>query len=53
VNAEAVLNNDIAVADPPEVVARTIVIAATVWKPHIRYTAGRVATTAAWPRATR
>ena len=44
-NAEAVLRNEIAKADPPEVVAGTVVTAATVAKPQLRYTAGRDATT--------
>ena len=44
-NAEAVMRNEIAKADPPEVVAGTIVTAATAAKPRLRYTAGRDATT--------
>ena len=44
-NAEAVLRNEIAKADPPEVVAGTVVTAATAATPHLRYTAGRDATT--------
>jgi NAD(P)-dependent dehydrogenase (short-subunit alcohol dehydrogenase family) len=44
-NAEAVMRNEIAKADPPEVVAGTVVAAATAAKPHLRYTAGRDATT--------
>ena len=44
-NAEAVLRNEIAKADPPEVVAGTVVTAATATKPQLRYTAGRDATT--------
>ena len=44
-NAEAVLRTEIAKADPPEVVAGTVVTAATAAKPQLRYTAGRDATT--------
>jgi NAD(P)-dependent dehydrogenase (short-subunit alcohol dehydrogenase family) len=44
-NAEAVLRNEVAKADPPEVVAGTVVTAATAAKPSLRYTAGRDATT--------
>jgi NAD(P)-dependent dehydrogenase (short-subunit alcohol dehydrogenase family) len=44
-NAEAVLRNEVAKADPPEVVAATVVTAATATKPSLRYTAGRDATT--------
>ncbi|CAN7485213.1 oxidoreductase [Variovorax sp. LjRoot290] len=44
-NAEAVLRNEVAKADPPEVVAGTVVTAATAAKPRLRYTAGRDATT--------
>jgi short-subunit dehydrogenase len=44
-NAEAVLRNEVAKADPPEVVAGTVVTAATATKPQLRYTAGRDATT--------
>lgn len=44
-NAEAVMRNEAAKADPPEVVAATVVTAATAPKPHLRYTAGRDATT--------
>jgi NAD(P)-dependent dehydrogenase (short-subunit alcohol dehydrogenase family) len=44
-NAEAVLRNEVAKADPPEVVAATVVTAATAAKPQLRYAAGRDATT--------
>jgi NAD(P)-dependent dehydrogenase (short-subunit alcohol dehydrogenase family) len=44
-NAEAVMRNEAAKADPPEVVAATVVTAATAVKPQLRYTAGRDATT--------
>lgn len=44
-NAEAVMRSEIAKADPPEVVAGTVVTAATAAKPQLRYTAGRDATT--------
>jgi len=44
-NAEAVMRNEAAKADPPEVVAATVVIAAAAVKPQLRYTAGRDATT--------
>ncbi|MDC6166278.1 oxidoreductase [Paucibacter sp. XJ19-41] len=44
-NAEAVMNAETAKADPPEVVAETIVAAATVAKPQLRYAAGRDAAT--------
>lgn len=44
-NAEAVMRNEAAKADPPEVVAATVVTAATAAKPQLRYTAGRDATT--------
>jgi short-subunit dehydrogenase len=44
-NAEAVLRTEVAKADPPEVVAGTVVTAATAAKPQLRYTAGRDATT--------
>jgi NAD(P)-dependent dehydrogenase (short-subunit alcohol dehydrogenase family) len=44
-NAEAVLRTEIAKADPPEVVAKTVVTAATAATPQLRYTAGRDATT--------
>jgi NAD(P)-dependent dehydrogenase (short-subunit alcohol dehydrogenase family) len=44
-NAEAVLRTEVAKADPPEVVAGTVVAAATAAKPPLRYTAGRDATT--------
>ena len=44
-NAEAVLRNEVAKADPPEVVAGTVVTASTATKPQLRYTAGRDATT--------
>jgi NAD(P)-dependent dehydrogenase (short-subunit alcohol dehydrogenase family) len=44
-NAEAVMRSEIAKADPPEVVAGTVVTAATAAKPHLRYTAGRDAAT--------
>jgi NAD(P)-dependent dehydrogenase (short-subunit alcohol dehydrogenase family) len=44
-NAEAVLRTEIAKTDPPEVVAGTVVTAATAAKPQLRYTAGRDATT--------
>ena len=40
-----VLRTEIAKADPPEVVAGTVVTAATAAKPQLRYTAGRDATT--------
>jgi NAD(P)-dependent dehydrogenase (short-subunit alcohol dehydrogenase family) len=44
-NAEAVLRTEVAKADPPEVVAKTVVTAATAATPQLRYTAGRDATT--------
>lgn len=44
-NAEAVMRNEIAKADPPEVVAETVVTAATAAKPQLRYPAGRDAAT--------
>jgi NAD(P)-dependent dehydrogenase (short-subunit alcohol dehydrogenase family) len=44
-NAETVLRNEVAKAEPPEVVAATVVTAATATKPRLRYTAGRDATT--------
>ena len=44
-NAEAVMRNEAAKADPPEVVAATVVTAATAAKPQLRYAAGRAATT--------
>ena len=44
-NAEAVMRNEATKADPPEVVAATVVTAATAVKPQLRYTAGRDATT--------
>ena len=44
-NAEAVMRNEAAKADPPEVVAATVVAAATTAKPQLRYTAGRDAAT--------
>ena len=44
-NAEAVLRNEVAKSDPPEVVAGTVVTAATAATPRLRYTAGRDATT--------
>lgn len=44
-NFEAVFRNEAEKGDPPEVVARTIVTAATAAKPHLRYAAGRDATT--------
>lgn len=44
-NAEAAMRSEIAKADPPEVVAVTVVTAATAAKPQLRYTAGRDATT--------
>ena len=44
-NAEAVLRNEMTKADPPAVVAATVVTAATATAPHLRYTAGRDATT--------
>jgi short-subunit dehydrogenase len=44
-NAEAVLRTEIAKAEPPEVVAKTVVTAATAATPQLRYTAGRDATT--------
>jgi NAD(P)-dependent dehydrogenase (short-subunit alcohol dehydrogenase family) len=43
--AEAVLRDEVAKADPPEVVAATVVTAATAAAPRLRYTAGRDATT--------
>jgi NAD(P)-dependent dehydrogenase (short-subunit alcohol dehydrogenase family) len=44
-NAQAVLRIEVAKADPPEVVATTVVTAAAATKPQLRYTAGRDATT--------
>jgi NAD(P)-dependent dehydrogenase (short-subunit alcohol dehydrogenase family) len=44
-NAEAVMRSEIAKADPPEVVAETVVTAATAANPQLRYPAGRDATT--------
>jgi NAD(P)-dependent dehydrogenase (short-subunit alcohol dehydrogenase family) len=44
-NAEAVLRHEMTKADPPEVVAATVVTAASAAAPHLRYTAGRDATT--------
>jgi NAD(P)-dependent dehydrogenase (short-subunit alcohol dehydrogenase family) len=44
-NAEAVMRKEIAKADPPEVVAETVVTAATAANPQLRYPAGRDATT--------
>jgi NAD(P)-dependent dehydrogenase (short-subunit alcohol dehydrogenase family) len=44
VNAEAVLRHEMTKADPPEVVAATVVTAASATAPHLRYTAGRDAT---------
>ena len=44
-NAEVVLRNAIAKADPPEMVAATVVTAATAATPRLRYPAGRDATT--------
>jgi NAD(P)-dependent dehydrogenase (short-subunit alcohol dehydrogenase family) len=44
-NAEAVLRTEIAKADPPEVVAKTVITAATAATPQLRYAAGRDATT--------
>jgi len=44
-NAEAVLRSEIAKADPPDVVAATVVAAATAVAPHLRYAAGRDAAT--------
>jgi NAD(P)-dependent dehydrogenase (short-subunit alcohol dehydrogenase family) len=44
-NAEAVLRAVMTTADPPDVVARAVVTAATAATPRLRYTAGRVAKT--------
>ena len=44
-NAQAVLRAVMTKADPPEVVAETVVTAATAATPRLRYTAGRVAKT--------
>ena len=44
-NAEAVLRHEMTKADSPEVVAATVVTAASAAPPHLRYTAGRDATT--------
>jgi short-subunit dehydrogenase len=45
-NAEAVVRTMMTTADPPEVVAQAVVVAATAATPRLRYTAGRVAKTA-------
>src|SRR5688572_17936789 len=42
-NAEAVLRAVMTTADPPDVVAEAVVIAATAATPRLRYTAGRLA----------
>jgi short-subunit dehydrogenase len=42
---EAVFSSEADKGEPPEVLARTIVTAATAAKPQLRYTAGRDATT--------
>jgi NAD(P)-dependent dehydrogenase (short-subunit alcohol dehydrogenase family) len=44
-NAEAVLRHEMTKADPPEVVAATVVTAASAAAPQLRYAAGRDATT--------
>jgi short-subunit dehydrogenase len=44
-NAEAVFRAVMTTADSPDVVAETVVIAATAAKPRLRYTAGRTAKT--------
>jgi NAD(P)-dependent dehydrogenase (short-subunit alcohol dehydrogenase family) len=44
-NAEAVMRREIAKADPPELVADTVVAAATAARPSLRYAAGRDAST--------
>ncbi len=44
-NAEAVLRQEMAKAEPPEVVASAVVTAATATTPHLRYPAGRDAAT--------
>jgi NAD(P)-dependent dehydrogenase (short-subunit alcohol dehydrogenase family) len=44
-NAEAVLRHEMTKAEPPEVVAVTVVTAASAAAPHLGYTAGRDATT--------
>jgi NAD(P)-dependent dehydrogenase (short-subunit alcohol dehydrogenase family) len=43
-NAEAVLRHEMTKAEPPEVVAATVVTAASAARPHLRYAAGRDAT---------
>ena len=44
-NAEAVMRSEMAKADPPEVVAATVLTAATAAAPQLRYAAGRNAAT--------